>query len=337
MPAARFRARPWPVVRGSERELRAKRAAHPTRDRNRNRSCSSFSTMLDSLEESELGVQMLFSDERWRRRMSSICRGYYTTPQDQTGIYTTDVWDAEFLELEIDMRNNEWGDRPYAAERCLLEWILEHHLHSLIVLLDDCHVDTSNDLFEPFTGEWQPFGGGEPESLLAIAAKHVCSPEAVRLLLARGADPNAELVHLSHLSFNDELLPTRGPGGLAWNDVRGYWRGNGTEPATDATMAEILTALAEAGGQMHDAHDAYASYDGLQDFTAQRALSARLLDAEHERNKADRRQRLETLVAVVGIVSFWRRAAAAPDSKAAIAAIARAAKRARQTSDNARV
>ena len=34
-------------------------------------------------------------------------------------------------------------------------------------------------------------------------------------------------------------------------------------------------------------------------------------------------------VALVGIVSFWRRAAAAPDSKAAKAAIARAVKRAR--------
>ena len=37
---------------------------------------------------------------------------------------------------------------------------------------------------------WQSFSGGEPESLLAMAARHFCSPAAVRLLLARGADPN---------------------------------------------------------------------------------------------------------------------------------------------------
>ena len=58
-------------------------------------------------------------------------------------------------------------------------------------------------------------------------------------------------------------------------------------------------------------------------------LCSKLFDAEIQRNQADARQRLETVVALVGIVSFWRRVAAAPDSKAAKAAVARAAKRAR--------
>ena len=238
----------------------------------------------------------------------------YTVGPDNTS-------DDAFETLAYEMiTNEEWGHRPCDAQRCLLEWLMEHDLDGLRVLLDEGHVHVGDDLFEPCTMEWQSFSGGEPESLLAMAAKHVCSPAAVRLLLDRGADPNAELVHLS---FNGGYLPTCGPGGLAWSDVRGYWLCGTAED--DAKRAAILTALSEAGGEMFDAWDAY---DGREAFEGERDLCYQLFKAETKRREADFRQCLETIVAVLGIVSFWRRAAAAPDSKAAKAAIARARKRA---------
>lgn len=307
-----FRARPWPVVLGGHADLRTKARRYPSRGRDQ---LSSFAVMVDCLEETKDGVHGLFDDERWRKRMWSYCDGSGTSDD-----FMSEAADDAFLELEEDMRyDDEWSDRPCAAERCLLEFLMEHHIPSLTVLLDGGHVHLDNDLFEPCTMEWQSFSGGEPESLLAMAAKHICSPEVVRLLLARGADPNAELVHLS---FNGAMLPTCGPGGLAWNDVNRHWCGD------EAKKVEILTALGEAGGEMFDVYNAYWSCE--PPLHAQRALSACLYNAEIARKRADAKQRLETVVALVGIVSFWRRAAAAPESKAAKAAIRRVAKRARE-------
>jgi len=311
-PPARFRVRPWPVVLGGARDLRAKRATHDPVDLDGG-GCSSFAAMQDSLEMSEHGLKGLFNDVRWRRAM-----WHYRAGSGTSDNFVSLEAVGDWLALRDDMRDNhEWGLRPYEAERCLLEWLMEHHLASLTVLLDEGHVHLGNDLFEPCTMEWQSFSGGEPESLLAMAARHVCSPAAVRLLLARGADPNAELVHLS---FNGAMLPTCGPGGLAWNDVRNHWLGAGA--AADATRAEILTALAEAGGEMFDAWDAYERHEGYE---GERDLCDKLFNVETKRREGYLRQCLETIVAAVGIVSFWRRAAAAPDSKAGKAAIARAA------------
>ena len=152
-------------------------------------------------------------------------------------------------------------------------------------------------------------------TLLSLAAKDVCSPAAVRLLLDHGADPNGEL---APRSFNGGYSPTCGPGALVC--LGDEWTTN-----TDVKLA-ILTALADAGGEMCDA---YMYQSDKAAHKAEYELCSKLFDAEIQRKQADARQRLETVVALVGIVSFWRRVAAAPDSKAAKAAIARAAKRAR--------
>ena len=71
------------------------------------------------------------------------------------------------------------------------------------------------------------------------------------------------------------------------------------------------------------------AYDGCKNHEAKSAACSRLFDVECARKSAIVKQRFETVVTLVGIVSFWRRVAAAPDSKAAKAAIARAVKRAR--------
>ena len=68
---------------------------------------------------------------------------------------------------------------------------------------------------------------------------------------------------------------------------------------------------------------------GMVDTRPGKVICNQLFQEELERASRDARQRLETVVALVGIVSFWRRVAASPDSKAAKAAIARVAKRAR--------
>lgn len=308
-----FRARPWPVVLGGHVDLRAKARRHPTRGLG----LSSFAEMVDHLESIPNGVHGLDIDPSWRKRMWMHCDG-----SGKSDDFMSEDADEEFLELRNSMcLNDEWNliHRPCAAERELLEWLMEHDLSILEILLDDGLVSIG-DLFDPCTLEWQSFSGGEAESLLAMAAKHVCSPAAVRMLLARGADPNSKLVHL--LSFND-YLPTCGPGALAWNDVNRHWCGDG-DPVK---KVEILTALGEAGGDMFDAWDAY---DGRKRYEVEFAACGALFKTECARKRAKTKRRLETVVALVGIVSFWRRAAAAPDSRAARSAIARVVKRARE-------
>ena len=303
-----FRARPWPVVVGGHVDLNAKKALYPSTNVG---NLSSFAEMVDCLESKKGGLTDLFGDPRWRKRMWGHCEG-------ESNDFMTEDADDEFLELEDDMRlNDEWGImlRPHAAERELLEFLMEHDLKSLEILLDNGLVCGTSDIFEAHTCEWQSFGGGEPESLLAMAAKHVCSPEAVRMLLARGADPNWELVHLS---FNGSYLPTYGPGALAWNDVGRHWGFD------EVKKVAILTALSEAGGEIFNAYDAYCD---RKEYEVERAACSALFGTEMERKCVDTKRRLETVVALVGIVSYWRRVAAAPDSKAAKATIARLMKK----------
>jgi len=309
-----FRARPWPVVVGGHVDLNAKQALYPSTNVG---NLSSFAEMVDCLESKKSGLTDLFDDPRWRKRMWGHCEG-----SGASNDFMTEDADDEFLELEYDMRlGDEWGimDRPHAAERELLEFLMEHDLKSLEILLDDGLVCGTSDIFEAHACEWQSFGGGEPESLLAMAAKHVGSPEAVRMLLARGADPNSELVHLS---FNEWMQPTYGPGALACNDVGRHWCFD------EVKKVAILTALGEAGGEMFHAYDAYC---GRKGYEVESAACSALFRTEQERKSVEQptKRRIETVVALVGIVSYWRRVAAAPDSKAAKATIARLMKRAR--------
>jgi hypothetical protein len=294
-----FRVRPWPIVLGGSRDLALKRAKHPTPAADNH--CASFAEMVDHLESTKNGaVHRLDLRPSWRERLWMHCEG-----SGESNDFMSEDADDEFLDLHDEMRlNDEWnlGHRPRAAERELLEWLMEHDLSSLEILLDDGFVGIG-DIFDPCTLEWQSFGGGEPESLLAMAAKHVCVPEAVCMLLARGADPNSGLVHLS---FNGGYLPTCGPGGLAVNDVDRHW-------CDGPKKLQILTALGEAGGEMLDAALAYHDRD---DYAEELKVCDELYALERKRRETDVRQCLETIVAALGIVNFWRRVAAAPDSKA---------------------
>ena len=207
--------------------------------------------------------------------------------------------------------------------RELIKWLMDEDLDCLGFLIRHGILHVGGDLFPPCTHEWQLSRDtcSEAESLLSLAAKDVCSPAAVRLLLDHGADPNGMM---TPLFFNGNYLPECGPGGLACLDVSGGWG------APVQVKLAILTALAEAGGEMFDAWNEYYRCEQVC-YEAEQELCWTLLRAEEERKDADGRQRLETIVALVGIVSLLAaRHQRRPTAKAAIAAIARVARRARR-------
>ena len=156
----------------------------------------------------------------------------------------------------------------------------------------------------------------------------------MRLLLEHGADPNGELVHLS---FNGAYLSTCGPEGLAKLDVRCNWTNR------FADKMEVITLLGNAGGEMcgayseycngkeHEHEECYSEYcDGKEHEHEQEcSVCSALFQEELGRKSRVARARFETVVALVGIISFWRRAAAAPGSAAAMGAVRRAYKQAR--------
>lgn len=354
-PVAQFRARPWPVAVGSEADLRAKREANSVSMHNIPHWHSSlpkmprpflqedpelgfhdpvhdFEGLLERLEKyitMRPGVNCtfdLFAQESWRSQMWSSCH----TPVDKDQLMNAEA-DVAFADLKERMSSFDhpvgWrvGEDTYAAVRQMVMWLMEHDLDGLRFLIREGPLHVGNDLFPPCTQEWHSHFVGEAESLLSLASKNLCSPAAVQMLLDHGADPNGEL---APRSFNGGYLPTCGPGALACLDVCGEWTNK-----TDDKLA-ILTALANAGGEMCNAWSEYQS--DKEAHKAEFDLCSKLYYAEIQRTQADARQRLETVVALVGIVSFWRSVAAAPDSKAAKAAIARAAKRARAWADERR-
>ena len=330
-----FRVRPWPVPVGCEADLRAKREVttlsvevDPALDfkdqlemlewhidlREYQRARSSETVAPPRAGEDLPRTFDLFAQESWRSEMWGSCH----MPVDEHQLMNAEA-DAAFADLKARMCNG-WmvGEDTCAAVRQMVRWLMEHDLDGLKFLLQQGLLHVGNDLFPPCTQEWHSHFVGEAESLLSLASMDACSPAAVQMLLEHGADPNGEL---TPRSCNGGYLPTCGPGGLAALDASGWWTNK-----TDVKLV-ILTALAKAGGEMCDAHTEYQHYK--KSHKAEFDLCSGLFGDEIRRIQSYARQRLETVVALVGIVSFWRRAAAAPDSKAAKAAIARAVKRAR--------
>ena len=328
----RFRARPWPVVIGSQRDLDSKRVAdcmgRPDIDH------SDFEDLLMRVER-EIDMRFLrtnsllikqghgpligpcplqfdlFAQQSWRAQVWSNCH----LPVDEDKLVGTEA-DAAFADLKERWCEDGSLERdPCFAVRELMKWLMEEDLDCLEFLLRHGILHVDGDFFEECTQEWQwESGVGEAQSLLSFAAKDACAPAAVRLLLDHGADPNGLM---APRSFNGAYQPECGPAGLASADLDGAWG------CYEVRKCEILTALAEAGGDMFEASDTYKYR--IQHFRTEADLCSDLCNYEFERRSSDLRQCLETIVAVVGIVSFWRRAAAAPDSKAAKAAIYRAA------------
>jgi hypothetical protein len=265
-----------------------------------------FDALLDRVDKAR--TVQLFDEPSWRDQMRDHCDG--SDDKAAWDSLTADEIDDKYEELEEDMRSGEFGgDDPYAAERLLLAWLAEHDVNVLELLIDEGLVHTGEGLFTPFVQEWQfetgdGGGGGESETLLCIAAKDACSPRAVRMLLDKGADPNTEFIHLT-VPF--ATPPTCGPGGLALSDIRNAWSGSFKD------KMEILTLLVNAGGEAYNAMDMYK----CQEYEEETEFTSDLFIAECNRASAAARTRFENVVALCGIISFWRHIAAVPTSRAA--------------------
>ena len=205
-----------------------------------------------------------------------------------------------------------WGEweEPLSAIHALAVWLCAHRVDGLEAMLDA-------DLFN--VGDWlfNNMGDVQPRtvSLLAIAAIDACSPEAVALLLSRGACPHANVPY-EDLCASKEAA---GMEGLANLDVAGLWCGS------ECAKMRILCLFSEHGGYALGAETIYHDAGNMNASYKCKALFQDQLDRASDTARA----RWHGVMARVAIVSFWRRAAAAPDSKAAKAAIARVAKRAR--------
>lgn len=340
----RFRARPWPVLLGSEACLRAKREAttglkvvdHMDPVTDFEYFLATLETYIDVREwsKSTLPTCMrhklqsrfkLFEETSWRSQMWSytLLEGYDEEDEDE---FVVDLVNGAFKDLEAIMCTASYTT-VLAADKCacvraVVVWLMKHDLDGLMFLLHQGLLHVGNDLFLPCPRTTSAIG--KAESLLSLAAKDACSPAAVKMLLAYGANPNGKM---TPRVSDSGMFQTCGPGGLACMDRTEKWCIGVND------KIEILTALAEAGGEMMNAVEEYLE---APDWTFRHAehkaeydVCDALWGAELARKTARGKQRFETVVALVGIISFWRRAAAAPDSKAAKAAIARAVKRAR--------
>lgn len=268
-------------------------------------------------EELEYNV---WEDEHWRKLI-----GIYVNCaelEDDSIPYadkqsTDDEWD-EFQELFEDgsysREHGAWGywDIPdhhegeYHELRLLYTHLLKHNLPGMELLLDLDYAHVGQQLFPMFKILcWE---GGCRMSLLGLAVFDAQSPEAVKMLLRRGADPNGLLNHkpccimggecgTEALSLSADVFDSK--------EVRGQ------------VLAALLEGGADPGGFLATTIEPTAAEDAA-------------LSAACERASARARQRWRNVVAAVGIIACWRRLAAEPDSKAAVAAVARARKRARR-------
>ena len=145
------------------------------------------------------------------------------------------------------------------------------------------------------------------------------------MLLRRGADPNGMLNRMP-CTVEGALC---GPEALALRDVfndrhhgyRPHWLG------VDGDTTETLKALLEGHVSADSAISAGIVYEDAASRDPNFKHGHELCDEAYKRAAASEaariRQQTENVVAILGIVSFWRRVAAAPGSKAATRAVER--------------
>ena len=195
----------------------------------------------------------------------------------------------------------------YSSMRMILIWCMIHRVDALEALLDKHVVHPGRVLFPKLYGveHYRP-------NLLGMAAIDVQSADVVRMLIARGADARGVL----NMGMCDIMGAVCGAEAVAQIDARGAWQkkiwkaGNVPSPST---AAEVMQALLEGGSEWCGVYSAY-TYSARKSYP--KDVSA-LTSAARARETAHIKQRFENVVAIVGIVSFWRRLAASPDGSAA--------------------
>ena len=261
----------------------------------------------------------IWDDRRWRKHISIYvpCKGKRPTRSEvndfrwtmEDGCYSTERGTFTYNTDEA----SEVSISEYVELRLLYEFLLKHRVDVMETLIDHDYAHTGAMLF-PCNRVFQNGKNYKVYSLLGIALFESQNVDAVRMLLERGADPDDCHAH-SHGSTCDRtslMIHQCFHGGdlVIWYD-----RFNGFEEYGVAN--EMLTALFEYG-----ADPLYASFwTNTVGNTDQEKKS--IVDAAFDSYSARILQRWHNVLAIVQLIAFWRRAAAAPDSKAALKAAKR--------------
>ena len=192
------------------------------------------------------------------------------------------------------------------ALRQLLIYTMKHNLPALRALLADefefLHV--RDDFFPESYEEWRHT---RPRSLLGIALFDAEAPEAVKMLLAHGADPNGELWVSGHC-----YDPSRGLPAYA------VYLARKRQDMDKSTRLACLRALLDGGGDAIEGAIAFGDLQG--DWTAEVDLCHSYFDEQQAAMRAEMRRLWRVPLLLGTIVGYWEHVAAAPGSKAAQAA-----------------
>lgn len=263
----------------------------------------------DLIMKSECGYD-ISEDPKWREFMSIFVHSESGTPTDD-----------EWYSFECSLSDGEWwldwssGDNPDGREyldlRLLYTFLLKHQLGVMETLIDLDYAHVGCRLF-PRNRGYDDGKNFKAYSLLGIALFEAQSVEAVRMLLKRGADPNDKHAYADGSSWLHAPEEETGAELVVWFERQ---RGTGVDGWDAVPMIE---ALFEFGA---DATAASAYAFGWRTGIPSDVLAAIYAAVDAQRARAV--QRWHNVLAVVHLISFWRRVAAAPDSLAARAAVAR--------------
>ena len=258
----------------------------------------------------------IWEDPLWREFISIYvpCKGNRPT-------------DDEFAEFRGEMEDGDWDDEwhefnhgevsevsqeEYLALRLLYAFLLKHRVDMMETLIDLDYAHVGCQLF-PRNRRFENGKNYKVYSLLGIALFESQNVDAVRMLLERGADPRDCHAHSDGSRFMhapDVHDCYDGAELVIWYD-----RFNGFE--ADGVANEMLVALFEYGADWVNASFWTDRADNTDE--EMKSIVSSACAAQSARNL----QRWHNVLAIVQLIAFWRRAAAAPDSKAAL----RAAKR----------
>ena len=235
--------------------------------------------------------------------------------------------------------HDQWGRPVFPELRNLLLFLLQHRLDAIRALLSTGMLHLGENLFPScklYQGRRWPasdaFTPGLPTSLLAMATLELCNPTATEFLLKMGANPQS-LLYAQGFPTGTSASFTQIAGcmGLAAADVRGEWAPfedfreqkfqltGRIRPLSEGDVREeklrILELFMDYGSSVDGLHVA-AQYKKHPEFTEMYEECMQIWHRSEVRKKMARLQRLETVVALTGIVLFWQRITYEPGSKA---------------------
>jgi hypothetical protein len=252
----------------------------------------------------------IWQDERWvdeaLRRTGIPCE-HSCQMDDEERDRLRDMFETMFYdgletqwfdEDEVDRTRPHWnGLVEFAPIRMLFVFLMRHELVGLGHLINSKHTHVGSDLFQ--WAKHLSFLDGCRTSLLGIAIFDAQAPDAVLMLLKKGANPN-DVLNLYACAMMGGRLGVE----AVLDKSRDAPEICGTEKAITC-VKHMLEYGVDPGAALCEIYDeGYPTLEPVLD---------KALKAQRQRI----RQRFSNVVAIVGIVAFWRRVASAPDSRAA--------------------